>query len=107
MNPQYYTGSGVKFKNYSPYKNTQAHPAQAAIEFSKNIGEKKEREGELTSDIRETPLGRIVGQIHNSYIIVQTFHGLQILDQHALAERVIYEKLISTDAAYKTQKILG
>jgi DNA mismatch repair ATPase MutL len=33
--------------------------------------------------------------MHNSYILVQTESGLKILDQHALAERVIYEKLVS------------
>jgi len=26
--PQYYTGSGTKFKSYSPYKNTSPNPNQ-------------------------------------------------------------------------------
>jgi DNA mismatch repair ATPase MutL len=34
--------------------------------------------------------------MHNSYIIVQTDNGMTILDQHALAERVIYEKLVNS-----------
>ena len=33
----YYTGSGTKFKNYSPYKNTQSNPSQGAIDFNKEI----------------------------------------------------------------------
>jgi hypothetical protein len=27
-NPQYYTGSGTKFKSYSPYKDVTANPNQ-------------------------------------------------------------------------------
>jgi DNA mismatch repair ATPase MutL len=41
--------------------------------------------------------------MHNSYIIVQTPDGMQILDQHALAERIIYEKLVKSQYKSKTQ----
>ena len=109
---QYYTGSGTKFKNYSPYKNTDSNPAQVGIEFSQRVlwsGDEKSSFQEntmLTWDLRETPLGRIVWQAHNSYIIVQTQNGITLLDQHALAERVIYEKLASNAYKPKMQQIL-
>ncbi len=105
----YYTGSGTKFKNYSPYKNTKINPAQAAIEFSKSITKKSSsfQEWELTVDLYNTPLGRIIWQAHNSYIIVQSAQGITILDQHALAERVIYERLASHAYTPKQQKLLG
>jgi DNA mismatch repair protein MutL len=32
-------------------------------------------------------------QIHNSYLIVETSDGLMIIDQHALHERVLYQRL--------------
>jgi len=35
--------------------------------------------------------------MHNSYILVETRDGMKILDQHALAERIIYEKLINNN----------
>jgi len=39
--PNYYTGSGTKFKSYSPYKDVSSHPNQTsfsqAIDFTKNI----------------------------------------------------------------------
>jgi len=35
---------------------------------------------------------RPLGQIHDSYLIVQTESGMLIIDQHALHERVMYEK---------------
>jgi DNA mismatch repair ATPase MutL len=44
--------------------------------------------------------------MHNSYIIVQTVEGMKILDQHALAERIIYEQLIKSQYKAKTQGLL-
>jgi hypothetical protein len=35
--PQYYTGSGTKFKSYSPYKNTEINPAQGNIQDALNF----------------------------------------------------------------------
>ncbi len=36
-------------------------------------------------------------QVHNSYIVVETPQGLEIIDQHALHEKIIYEKLLARD----------
>jgi len=36
---------------------------------------------------------RIIGQLHNSYIIACDAQGLLIVDQHAAHERILYEKL--------------
>jgi DNA mismatch repair protein MutL len=43
--------------------------------------------------IINSPLGRVVGQIGNKYILAQNEQGLVIIDQHAAHERIIYEKL--------------
>ena len=45
-----------------------------------------------------TPLPRMLGaeevlQVHNSFLITQDEEGLVVIDQHALHERVMYEKL--------------
>jgi len=37
---------------------------------------------------------------------VETNTGLKILDQHALAERIIYEKLVKNKYESKTQGLL-
>ncbi|RAL57923.1 hypothetical protein BLD25_01040 [Candidatus Gracilibacteria bacterium GN02-872] len=98
---KYYTPSGTKFKDYSPYKDTSVNPGQSQIisslAFSEKILEPKKDLSEdlnLTNDLHYTKLGKIIGQAHNSYIIVETKNGIQIYDQHALAERINYEKLV-------------
>lgn len=112
--PQYYTGSWTKFKSYSPYKDVTPNPAQwkinDAMNFSKSIVGENNSGPVLDNfepkDLHDTKMGRIIGQMHNSYIIVQTVDGMQILDQHALAERIIYEKLVKSQYQAKTQGLL-
>ena len=36
---------------------------------------------------------KIIGQLRDSYIILQHNTGLQYIDQHALAERIAFEKM--------------
>jgi len=36
---------------------------------------------------------KIIGQLHNTYILIQADEGLQIIDQHIAHERYLYEKL--------------
>lgn len=98
---KYYTPSGTKFKDYSPYKDTSVNPWQSQIisslAFSEKILEPKKDLSEdlnLTNDLHYTKLGKIIWQAHNSYIIVETKNWIQIYDQHALAERINYEKLV-------------
>jgi DNA mismatch repair protein MutL len=105
--PQYYTWSWTKFKAYSPYKDTSQNPAQwnigDAINFSKALyGESNPSitdELVISHNPEDTKLWKIVWQVFNSYIIVEAHDRIQIYDQHALAERIIYEKLIKN--AYK------
>ena len=119
--PEYYTGSGTKFKSYSPYKDTTINPAQwniqDALKFSGalmgNSGNNTPHDSELyqnqfesSNDFHITKMWKIIGQAFNSYIIVETTGSLQILDQHALAERIIYERLIQTGYTPKTQGLL-
>lgn len=38
---------------------------------------------------------RTIGYLHNTYILVQTTDGLEIVEQHIAHERVIYERILS------------
>ena len=41
----------------------------------------------------DLPLGRVIGQIGNKYILAQSGDNLVIVDQHAAHERITYERL--------------
>jgi len=107
---KYYTGSWTKFKSYSPYSNKQENPSQfkikESIDFTKKILDNKSDFNIISSDLHDTPLWKIIGQSHNSYIIVETDDWIKFLDQHALAERIIYEKLVNKDSKIQVQWLL-
>ncbi len=56
------------------------------------------------SDNADLPLGRVVGQVANKYIIAQHGDNMIIVDQHAAHERITYEKLRAHKI--KTQPLL-
>ena len=52
----------------------------------------------------DLPLGRVVGQVGNKYIIAQKDNNMVVVDQHAAHERITYEKLRNNKI--KTQPLL-
>lgn len=107
----YYTPSWTKFKDYSPYKNIEINPLQSkindSIAFTEKILESNidnlDNEINISNDLHYTKIWKIIWQVHNSYIIVETKNWIQIFDQHALAERINYEKLVKK-SNLETQK---
>ncbi|MGE4443722.1 MAG: DNA mismatch repair endonuclease MutL [Candidatus Altimarinota bacterium] len=110
--PKYYTGSGTKFKSYSPYKDISSHPNQYtiadSIDFTKTYLDSvsPQIKEENSGDLHYTKLGKIVGQTFNSYIIVEKDNKIIMFDQHALAERIIYEKLLKQETQHLSQTLL-
>lgn len=54
--------------------------------------------------LNDLPLGRVVGQVGNKYIIAQKDDNMVVVDQHAAHERITYEKL--RGHKIKTQPLL-
>ena len=54
--------------------------------------------------VPDLPLGRVIGQVCNKYIIAQKDDNLVVVDQHAAHERITYEKLRTHKI--KTQPLL-
>lgn len=110
----YYTWSWTKFKSYSPYKDTSPNPNQNniidAINFTKSFLNEDEtqinNDFENNWDLHYTKLWKIIWQTFNSYIIVEKDKKIIIFDQHALAERIIYEKLVNNEKITSSQKLL-
>ena len=106
----FFVWSWSKFKSYSPYKQVETNPRQSDIDFSLGFTQellKGEKSYQWDQDLKETKLWRIVWQALNSYIIIETKEGaIQILDQHALAERIIYENLVKNRWKWSSQKLL-
>lgn len=64
------------------------------------------QEPELNSSVLNSL--KLVGQIHNSYIVAESINGLVIIDQHAAAERLNFERFMAEYHAYdkKSQALL-
>ena len=52
----------------------------------------------------DLPLGRVIGQLNDKYILAENINGFVIVDQHAAHERITYEKL--REHEMKTQPLL-
>lgn len=59
----------------------------------------------MQAQVCEPPLGRVVGQIGNKYIIAYKDNNMIVVDQHAAHERITYEKL--RGHKIKTQPLLS
>lgn len=49
--------------------------------------------GFFSDRVAYSPQRRLVVQMHNRYLVMETITGVALIDQHALHERVLYERL--------------
>ena len=59
---------------------------------------------QIEDSVFDLPLGRVIGQLNNKYILAENKDGFVIIDQHAAHERITYEKLRKHEI--KTQPLL-
>jgi DNA mismatch repair protein MutL len=91
----------------SNLKNIKSQPNQAAqaLNFSKEI-----LSNQIVAESESAQIGdwRLFGQIHNSYLLVESPQAVLIIDQHAAAERVLYERFKKEfgQNKIKSQKLL-
>lgn len=62
---------------------------------------------EVYKALQELPVNKTM-QVHNSYLIRESKEGIEIIDQHAIHERVLYEKLkkLLTENRPEVQRLL-
>lgn len=75
----------------APQSRFSYEELKAASE-SVNLGAQTVHQHESESLPRPVPAQRVL-QVHNSYLVTQDEHGVVIIDQHALHERIMFEKL--------------
>jgi len=84
--------SEPEFNNITPSSSLFSKQTYEQINLTPNV-----------TDIRSTTSDKniindellILGQLYDTYVLVQTSSGLVIVDQHAANERVLYEKFIN------------
>lgn len=66
---------------------------------------KQEVQGEISTEIKKNhPL--YIGEVFDTYIIVQNKNSMYIIDKHAAHERIIYERLKNPEYTHSSQYLL-
>ena len=95
------------FNNHNSVNNFQNHSFVSEPQNFNQINNQTKTEEVVvdnnTSDF-DLPLGRVIGQLGNKYILAENKDGFVIVDQHAAHERITYEKLRTK--TIKTQPLL-
>lgn len=76
-------------KKQNIHLKTQTGVREEQTLFSKDIGP----DNQLTQVRHELRHGRIIGQLQQTYILLEASSGLWILDQHIIQERILLERL--------------
>ena len=80
-----------------PKVSSPHYAPDIAFMFKNPVSENKQsyevNTPEQTSEEVDLPLGRVIGQVANKYILAQSGDNLVIVDQHAAHERITYEHL--------------
>jgi len=89
---QFFRGGNLnKFDGIKPLVAEPTHNKNSWTEqniTNKNIDDISQPESDF-----DLPLGRVIGQLNNKYILAENKDGLVVVDQHAAHERITYEKL--------------
>ncbi len=99
-------------------KETKEYKPQTFREEAREVTPIKEMSTWQDSDDKEVPIQdkkefgeyKILGQLHKTYIILETGDGLFIVDQHAAHERITFEKLKERNengTGYEAQQLLA
>ena len=84
-------------------KGEVIQPRAPQLDLQKEIEALREKPIPSPAPAEALPSFRVLGQLHGTYILVQTESGLEIIDQHVAHERILYERFL---AQLREQKVL-
>ena len=116
MAPQSYSGGGVQTGNnisvneqISHYKNLVTPPSGAGLQtndsdsFLSRLDNRSAESVNFSEEQEVPPLGFAVAQLKGIYILAENEAGMVIVDMHAAAERITYEKIKKQHAEHAIQ----
>jgi len=74
-------------KWYNQPITSHTHP-----EYAQHVSNEKGRQETFVTPTEGAQLSTIIGQVHATYILIETKTGLSLVDQHAAHERILYEQ---------------
>ncbi len=84
-------------------KGEVIQPRASQLDLRREIEVLREKPIPSPAPAEALPSFRVLGQLHGTYILVQTESGLEIIDQHVAHERILYERFL---AQLREQKVL-
>ena len=101
-----------EFKENNFFKNEIIKKHQLTFSYDTNkieIKNKKKEtqiENSLFEEEKPTAKTSIIGEVFNCYILIESGEELILVDKHAAHERIIFEKLKSSDFSGDSQKLI-
>lgn len=101
-----------EFKENNFFKNEEIKKHQLTFSYDKNevktsnVKEKTSNEIEFFEEKTPAPAANIIGEIFNCYILIESGENIILVDKHAAHERIIFEKLKSSDFSGDSQKLI-
>jgi DNA mismatch repair protein MutL len=98
--PSFSAGSGTRTsQSLQPYDTPMMTDSQAGLERMETVVDRFSE-----APVRLHPFL----QVHDSYLLVQTDEGFVVIDQHALHEKILYERLVTRtgEAPLESQRLL-
>ena len=100
---------GTRSPNRFPESPPAGQPGQAMAARS-HAEEAAPWDGDLASAAADPSVCYLGFQVHNRYLVTQDENGMVVVDQHALHERVLYErvcaKVLSEGSSLEAQRLL-
>lgn len=91
--PGSYYAPGIPTQPMAFYDSAATTPQATLLRETDAPPMAKAAETLMPHDYRQYPLGAARAQLHETYIVSQTQDGIVIVDQHAVHERLVYERM--------------